>query len=147
MEALRLAKLPVSAAVNRPIRSATGVHGSAFGLMPITAIGPWRTYAVSPRWAGEPGWLDVEPTDANDSRQHSASDPSRAELPTPPSQVCAIDLSALARALVAAALAIHGQPAGCPPVAGRSGVAGSARWSLHPPGQRDHKNEDGCDRG
>jgi hypothetical protein len=135
------------AAVDRPIRSATGVHCSAFGLMPITAIAPWRTYAVSPRWAAEPGWLDVEPNDAKDSRQHRASDPSRAEPPTPPSQVRGADLRTLARALVAAALAAHGQGTSSRTVAGRSGVAGSARWRFHPPGQPDPKNEDKCDRG
>jgi hypothetical protein len=115
--------------------------------MPIAAIAPWRTYAVSPRWAGEPGWLDVEPNDANDSRQHSASDPSRAELPTPPSQVRGADLRTLARALVAAALAAHGQGTSSRTVVGRLTVAGSARWRFHPPGQPDQENEDGCDRG
>jgi hypothetical protein len=102
---------------------------------------------VSPDWAAEPGWLDVEPNDADRSRQHLESDPSSASTPDATGQVNAADLSALARALVAAALAVHGRPAGCPPLAGRSGVAGSARWRLHPPGQFDRNNEGGCDKG
>jgi hypothetical protein len=103
--------------------------------------------AVSPGWAAEPGWLDVEPNNANRSRHHRTRDPSSASTSALPGEVNAADLSALARALVAAALAVHGRPAGCQALAGRSGVAGSAPWRLHPPGQFDRNNEDGCDRG
>jgi hypothetical protein len=136
------------AAVDRPIRSATGVHCSAFGLMPIAAIAPWRTHAVSPGWAGEPGWLDVEPNDdAAGSCQGRAGDPSPASTPAPTGQVRSVDFRALARALVAAALAAHGQPTSSRTVVGRLTVAGSARWRFHPPGQRNTENEGGCDRG
>ncbi len=102
---------------------------------------------MSPGWAAEPGWLDVEPNNANRSRQHRARDPSLASRSALPGEVDAADLSGLARALVAAAMAVHGRPAGCQALAGRSGVAGSARWRLHPPGQRDQNNEDRCDTG
>jgi hypothetical protein len=95
----------------------------------------------------DPGWLDVEPNNANRSRQHLESDPSSASTPDATGRVGPGDLNALARALVAAALAVHGRPAGSQTVAGRSGVAGSARWRFHPPGQRDQNNEDGCDKG
>jgi hypothetical protein len=89
----------------------------------------------------------MEPNNANRNRQHHATDPSSASTPTPTGQVRGADLSALARALVAAALAVHGRPTGSQAVVGRLTVAGLARWSLHPPGQRNQHNEDGCDRG
>jgi hypothetical protein len=147
LEALHRAKLPVRAAVDRSIRSATGVHCSACGPRRITATALSGTTAVSPGWPAEPGWLDMEPNNANRSRQHHARDPSSASTPTPTGQVRAADLSALARALVAAAVAVHGRPPGGQMVAGRSGVAGSGRWRFHPSGQLDRNNEDGCDRG
>jgi hypothetical protein len=89
----------------------------------------------------------MEPNNPGRSRQHRARDPRSASTSALPGEVDAADLSALARALVAAALAVHSQPAGCQARAGWSGVAGSARWRLHPPDQRNQHNEDGCDRG
>ena len=146
LEALYLANLPVNAAVERPIRSATGVHCSALALRLIVppSGGPLD---VSPGWPGDPGWLDVEPNDANRSCQHRESDPASASTRDATGQGRPGDLRALARALVAAALAVHPPPPGCARVAGGSRVAGSARWSLHPPGQHDHKDEGGCDQG
>jgi hypothetical protein len=89
----------------------------------------------------------MEPNNADRSRQPRARDPSSALTSALPGEVDAADLSALARALVAAALAVHGRPAGGQALAGQSMVAGSARWRFHPPGQREQHNEDGCDRG
>jgi hypothetical protein len=87
------------------------------------------------------------PNDADRSRQQPERDPSPVSLPAATERVRAGDLSALARALVAAALAVHGQRVGGQALAGRSIVAGSARWRFHPPGQHDPNNEVGCDTG
>jgi hypothetical protein len=90
----------------------------------------------------------VEPNDADPSLQHLESDQSSASTLDVAGRVQAGDLSALAGALLAAALAVHGQPAACQALAERSGVvAGSARWRFHPPGQRDPNSEDGCVKG
>jgi hypothetical protein len=142
-----VAKLPVRAAVDRPIRSATGVHVPPGGQPDLPLPLSLEATAVSPGWAAEPGCLNMERSNANRQRQHRARDPSSASTPSWAGEVDAADLSVLARALVAAALAVHGRPAGCRALAGRSGVAGSARWRLHPPGQRNQHNEGGCDRG
>jgi hypothetical protein len=83
--------------------------------------------------------MEAQHTDG--SHEHQQRGPS----PTSTGQVCAADLSGLARALVAAALAVHPRPAGNQMVAGRPRVAGSARWRFHPPGQHDRNTEGGCD--
>jgi Recombinase zinc beta ribbon domain len=68
---------------------------------------------VSPGWAVVPGWLDMEPNNVNRRRQHRARDTSSTSTSALPGEVDAADLTALARALLAAALAVHARPAGC----------------------------------